>query len=243
MKKQMIIGIMIVLGLLMGNYVPVARATANADAFDFPFEADGGTRPPSWASYNVQNSSLTDWSPCYGKNMSQLQHAGEDWFRAAGTDVHAIANGRVIYIAAGWDHGDAIVIEHTLQSGWSNPWGSNIIYSVYLHVDRSVSQWDDVSRRQVIGHVHDWPGNSHSHLEVRRYGDMSSILRCPSSGSSSWIGPSYTDSGVNPDIFGYTNPQNWIDNHRGGTPPPPSCLTVTGIFRRMGNQVQIGQIA
>jgi hypothetical protein len=35
--------------------------------------------------------------------------------------------------------------------------------------------------------------------------------------NTSWPGPGYTDTGCNPDWFGYTHPSNWIDGHRPGS--------------------------
>jgi hypothetical protein len=150
--------------------------------------------------------------------MSQLQHAGEDWFRAAGTNVYAVGNGRVIWANyANWP-GAVVIIEHTLANGWMNPWEENTIYSVYGHLSTSglVSQWSDVSRGQVIGQLYNQSANSHIHFEMRRYGDMSDVLFCPATGYSSWPGPGYTDTNVDPDTYGYVNPSAWIDSHRLG---------------------------
>jgi len=107
-----------------------AAAAARANAFDFPFEADGGTRPPAHASYGIKNEQLSSrWAPCYGEYMSELLHAGEDWFRPIGTKVRAIANGTVVYTQTRRD-GDAVVIRHDLKPGWTSPSGGNTIFSV-----------------------------------------------------------------------------------------------------------------
>lgn len=215
----MVVCLLVLIAVVPAVQPGVTRAAMQADAFVFPFEPDGGKRPPKTASYDQKNPYLKDkdgkdlLSECYDKSMTQLQHAGEDWFRPVGTEVHPIANGRVVYLSW-WDHGDAIVIEHTLPAGWRNPWGGDTIYSVYLHLTAKVKLDQDVTREQVIGYVNWHPGNSHLHLEVRQHADMSGILKCPASKETSYIGPSYTDAGVSPDTFGYTNPQYWISSHR-----------------------------
>ena len=68
--------------------------------------------------------------------MWQLRHAGEDWFRKPGTPVYAVAKGKVILVQSRTD-GNAIVIEHQLPT--QQAWGSDEIYSVYLHVNSSVT--------------------------------------------------------------------------------------------------------
>ncbi len=203
---------------------PAVMATAVTDGFDFPVDPKDGSsgRPPWYASYNVQNPYVGGWSNCYGKPLSQLQHAGEDWFRAAGSNVYAVANGRVIWAQyANWP-GAVVIIEHTLPDGVTPPWGGNLIYSVYGHLDASTlpPQWSDVQRGQFIGRVHNQGSNSHVHFELRRYGNMgqapgnvNGYFFCNTAG---WPGPGYTNTNANPDWFGYTNPSLWIDGHRPG---------------------------
>ena len=208
----------------------------DTDGFDFPVDPRDGSsgRPPWYASFNAQNPYLNKWSNCYGKTMSQLQHTGEDWFRNAGSNVYAIANGRVIW-AGRWDNADAIIIEHRLPSGQSTPWGNPLIYSMYGHVNRKVSQWSDVSRGQVIAQIYNWGSNSHTHFEIRRYGNMQDAPEwvngrrlCMKAG---WPGPGYTDTDANPEWWGYIKPSDWIDHHRpgggggGNTCPAPSLLS------------------
>lgn len=103
---------------------PVLILAAQTDGFDFPVDPRDGSsgRPPWYASYNVQNPYVSGWSNCYGKPRSQLQHAAEDWFRSAGSNVYAVANGRVIWSDKNANYpGGVIIIEHTLPSGVSNP--------------------------------------------------------------------------------------------------------------------------
>ena len=204
---------------------PLVIQAADTDGFDFPVDPrDGSSGTPPWyASYDVQNPYLSDWSSCYGKPLSDLQHAGEDWFRSAGSNVYAVANGRVIWANENANYpGGVVIIEHTLPSGVSNPWGGNLIYSMYGHLAAGslVAEWTDVQRGQVIGRVYDWGSNSHVHFEMRRYGNMGqapgSVNGC-SFCNTSWPGPGYTDTGCSPDWYGYTHPSNWIDSHRPGS--------------------------
>jgi murein DD-endopeptidase MepM/ murein hydrolase activator NlpD len=203
----------------------IEMLAASADGFNFFVNPpDGGTRAPWYTSYNARNPYLTGTAACYNKPYTQLQHTAEDWFRSAGTPVYAVANGRVIYIHPSTYPGNVIIVEHTLPSGTSNPWGGNIIYSVYAHVNSEVSTWQDVSKGQRIANVLSWPNNasnSHIHFEMRRYGDMTNILRCPANGAATWPGPGYSNTDVHPDTYGYTNPSGWIDSHRTISPPPP----------------------
>lgn len=208
---------------------PVRAAYADADGFDYPFSS--GNPPPPHASYNANNGDLTDTAPCYNRPYFQLQHAGEDWFRSAGTQVKAVANGRVIWAANANYPGTVVIIEHALRDGWTSPWGGDMIYSMYGHLATSgyLPQWSDVSRGQNIGSVYNWNSNSHLHLEMRRYGDMSFLI-CPSNRRSSWPGPGYTNAGEHPDTYGYTHPSNWISGHRpggggGDTTDPTGSIT------------------
>jgi murein DD-endopeptidase MepM/ murein hydrolase activator NlpD len=214
----------------------VGALAAQTDGFDFPVDPRDGSsgRPPWYAGYNVQNPSLQNcgdsngdgkddcWSSCYNKWFSQLQHAGEDWFRSAGSNVYAIANGRVIWSDKNAKYpGGVIIIEHTLPPGVSNPWGGNLIYSMYGHLDENslISQWADVKRGQLIGKVYNWGSNSHVHFEVRRYGNMQQAPEWVNGYhfcNTTWPGPGYTDTNAHPDWFGYTHPSNWIDGHRPG---------------------------
>jgi murein DD-endopeptidase MepM/ murein hydrolase activator NlpD len=202
----------------------VGALAAQTDGFDFPVDPRDGSsgRPPWYAGYNVQNPSVSGWSSCYNKPLNQLQHAGEDWFRSAGSNVYAIANGRVIWSDKNANYpGGVIIIEHTLPPGISNPWGGNLIYSMYGHLDPNslISQWADVTRGQLIGKVYNWGSNSHVHFEVRRYGNMQQAPEWVNGYhfcNTTWPGPGYTDTNAHPDWFGYTHPSNWIDSHRPG---------------------------
>lgn len=219
------------------TYMPPMTALADqTDGFDFPVDPrDGSSGRPDWyANYNVQNPYLQNcgdsngdgkddcWSSCYNEWFSKLQHAGEDWFRSANSNVYAVANGRVIWARNANYPGGVVIIEHSLPSGVSNPWGGNLyIYSMYGHLDPNslVSELKDVQRGQIIGRVYNWGSNSHVHFEMRRYGNMQQAPEWVNGYyfcNTSWPGPGYTDTDANPDWFGYTHPSAWIDGHRPG---------------------------
>lgn len=204
---------------------PTFITTAVTDGFDFPVDPrDGSSGRPSGSLRYNQTGNGTKVTTCYGKPMWELQHAGEDWMRTPGSNVYAVANGRVIWAQNFNWPGAVVIIEHELPNGVTPPWGGTRIYSLYGHLDPSSlpSQWSLVQRGQIIGKVLSWPddpSNSHVHFELRQYGDMH---QAPSNVNgyffcnTSWPGPGYTDTNANPDWFGYTNPSLWIDGHRPG---------------------------
>ena len=208
---------------------PVIALAAETDGFDFPVDPRDGSwgRPTGSLRYN-QTGNGTDPTTCYGKPMWELQHAGEDWMRPAGSNVYAVANGQVIWAKYENYPGAVVIIMHTLPSDTSNPWGGNLIYSMYGHLDSGsiISQWTEVRRGQLIGKIYNWGTNSHVHFEMRRYGNMQQAPQWVNGCyfcNTSWPGPGYTNTGCHPDWFGYTHPSNWIDTHRpgGGANQPP----------------------
>lgn len=184
-------------------------------AFDDPFYT--GPHAPSHAGYGVANAELARADTCYGAAghyLNQLSHAGEDWFRSVGTPVHAVAKGKVIVVAKGFDHGDAIIIEHELST--EQAWGSNKVYSVYLHVTSAVTPEELVDSDTVIANVHDYPApnSPHLHWEIRKIPSMKNAPipeKCKI--KSGAVGPGYTDTGTNPDDFGYMKPSRWVQDN------------------------------
>lgn len=221
------------------SYVAPPHAPDETDGFDFPVDPRDGSsgRPPWYTSYSVQNPYVQGWSPCYNRNFSELVHAGEDWFRSAGSPVYAVANGTVIWSDRNANYpGGVIIIQHTLPSGVVNPWGGNVIFSMYGHLNTNslISQWSNVQRGQQIAVIYDWGSNSHTHFEMRAYGNMQQAPQWVNGYffcNTSWPGPGYSDTGSNPDWYGYTHPSNWVDGHRPGgggsdtTPPTASWVS------------------
>jgi murein DD-endopeptidase MepM/ murein hydrolase activator NlpD len=97
----------------------------------------------------------------------------------------------------------------------SSRWGSDKIYSVYLHVSSSVKLGQSVDIDKAIATVHKYdPNNSHLHWEIRRYASMMDApisAKCKT--KSLEVGPSYTNTGTNPDDFGYINPSRWVEEN------------------------------
>lgn len=91
---------------------------------EFNYPLRGGPPAPPYATYGVANPNLAARPTCFGNRghyLNQLTHAGEDWFRPAGTPVYPVAAGKIITVVPGWDHGDAIVVEH--QKPAQQEWG------------------------------------------------------------------------------------------------------------------------
>lgn len=160
-------------GLVCAAVPHTVTAQALVDGFDFPLKTRGGSPQPSVA-YNVRNPYLdNEESRCYGKALSELQHAGEDYKGEAEAPVSAIANGRVVWSGSTAEFYGTVIIEHILPEGVANPWGGNLIYSLYGHLqpESVVARETEVQRGQVIGRLRS-EDNPHFHLEVRRYASM-----------------------------------------------------------------------
>jgi murein DD-endopeptidase MepM/ murein hydrolase activator NlpD len=200
--------------------------------------------------YGIQNPDLKYTSPCFGMEMRQLFHAGEDWYRrdklnTMGSEVTAIADGVVTFADRTMVYpGRVVIIRHTLPS-------AQIIYSVYAHLDYeglAVDLGQTVYRGQRLGTVLDqvydgrYPQyhpegyDSHLHFEIRYFGDGTHIYEPQCAGSMPGRGYTYPD---HPDDFpasgGYTDPNNFlISQGLGGfvplllNPPPTATPTRTG---------------
>jgi murein DD-endopeptidase MepM/ murein hydrolase activator NlpD len=104
------------------------------------------------------------WISLFGSRRSynggprDFYHAGLDFYAAAGTEIHAVAPGVVVF--AGWMdvRGNATMIDH----GWG-------VYSAYLHQsEQRVKAGDKVDAGQVIGLVGGTgrAAGPHLHLEI-----------------------------------------------------------------------------
>jgi murein DD-endopeptidase MepM/ murein hydrolase activator NlpD len=211
---------------------PPTIFAAQTDGFDFPVDPKTSPtidqRPPSYTAFNVKNSNLRTYVSCFDTGWYNLQHTGEDWFRDQNSPVYAVANGHVVYSGNQNYPGAVVIIEHTLPSGVTNPWGGNTIYSMYAHLNLNdlIAVNTDVSRGQKIGSVFpqytNGQPNFHIHFEIRRYKFMSDAP--PVSGYSkncigdspkhSVAGAGYSWANADPALWGYMNPSGWIDGHR-----------------------------
>lgn len=179
--------------------------------------------------YGITNPDLSHFSNCFGTNMSNLYHAGQDLYRAdrqstSGAEVTAVADGIVSdYSVSGNYPGKAIVIKHLLPGGL-------YVYSVYMHLENiAITQGQSVTRGQRLGTVifqpydgnfpqyHPDPLNddSHIHFEMRLFASAANIYADhPSCNLGDAPGRGYTFPQL-PDTFptpetGYRNPRTYI---------------------------------
>ena len=141
----------------VGDVLPVtAQELQNvvANGFDYPVGKPDGSGWTFWHGFEH-----------YGAVHRGSYHAGEDWYseseKTAYQPVYAIGHGVVKY-ASGDYPGNVVVIEHKLPNG--ETW-----FSMYGHVNASVSPNQAVSRGQQVGTIYDWGGNSHLHFEIRNF--------------------------------------------------------------------------
>ncbi len=144
---RLLIGITAVAAVLVGIVGSPARAEAAATSYQYPCS------PYQLSGYNF-GQYVSGWG----------YHAGQDIGCSAGTPVHAIADGTVVYSALtpdSWRWGNLIMIQHT------NPDGSKAT-SLYGHLsnNRRVSAGQRVSKGQHIGAI--GPSNTR---ENGRWGD------------------------------------------------------------------------
>jgi len=127
-------------------------------------------------------------------------HPAEDWNGNGGgntdlgQDVHAVANGKVVYAAdAGRLWGNIVIIEHTFYENQER----KEIRSLYAHLHEiKVRKGDDVARRQIIATVGQDPDklyNAHLHLELRWDKSLTPTYWPSSNGKDqAWVREHYT---------------------------------------------------
>jgi murein DD-endopeptidase MepM/ murein hydrolase activator NlpD len=195
--------------------------------------------------YGIMNPELVG-TTCFGIAWQKIYHAGEDLYRedaesTEGTEVTAVADGRVVYANPFTNYpGLVVIIEHGLPS-------EQRIYSVYSHLDDdslAVTAGDVVTRGQRLGTVlymrytgrypeHNPSGedDSHLHFEMRYFYDARNIYTSYPACNGSTPGRGYTYP-EHPDDFptpgaGYTDPSTFIEERAEivrsvttGTPTP-----------------------
>jgi murein DD-endopeptidase MepM/ murein hydrolase activator NlpD len=140
-----------------------------------------GDRVVEDTNYDVQNPDLKG-NTCFGVAWEKLWHAGQDLYRtdgksAAGAEVTAVADGKVVYANPDINYpGLVVILEHNT--------GGETLYSMYAHLDDNsleVKEGDQVIRGQRLGTVlkqrytgrfsalHPSGDDSHLHFEVRRF--------------------------------------------------------------------------
>lgn len=177
-------------------------------------------------NYDVQNPDLKGLT-CFGVGWEKLWHAGQDLYRvdgksAAGAEVTAIADGKVVYANPDINYpGLVVIIEHSVNG--------EKLYSVYAHLNDSslqVAEGDAVQQGEVLGTVlkqrytgrfparHPSGDDSHLHFEVRRFLNARNIYASAPDCNGLVAGRGYTYP-VHPDNFpvraqGYVDPATVI---------------------------------
>jgi len=151
----------------------LSAETAPADGFDF---AVGD--PDGKGSYTDKATGKTydGWriATRFTEKYSMGLHTGEDWNGNGGgdtdlgQDVHAVANGRVVFAEnCGRLWGNVVIIEHVYYENYER----KKIRSLYAHLQTiKVRRGEEAPRRRVIGTVGQDPDktfNAHLHLELR----------------------------------------------------------------------------
>jgi murein DD-endopeptidase MepM/ murein hydrolase activator NlpD len=179
-----IIGLSAMLGLglllLPFSQAVLAQTEPVADEFSLPLGfRDGLSYEPRIThnsegqlientDYGVKNPDLQG-NTCFGVSFDQIYHAGEDWYRADGSntaraEVTAVANGQVAFADPTMNYpGLVVIIEHTLTSGRK-------VYSVYAHLDDSsleVEAGQNYTGR--YPEYHPSGDDSHLHYELRDF--------------------------------------------------------------------------
>lgn len=96
---------------------------------------------------------------------SKRAHQGWDFFAPVGTQVHAVAAGKVVYAADRGDFGLLVVVQHA-KAG---------VFSAYAHLSRidvtlgaSVGLGDQIGRSGCTGNAEGMTGpDQHLHFEIR----------------------------------------------------------------------------
>ncbi len=134
--------------------------TPIADSFQSPL-AEGSFTLGIY-QYGIAYAGIPGWDG--------ILHPGNDYLAAEGTDVTAMADGKVVWAEDQGAYGTTVVLEHILSAG-------EHVYSLYAHLGtESVSYGQQIKRGEVIGEVgHSGDGSGgvdHLHLEIRKAGAM-----------------------------------------------------------------------
>jgi len=169
------------------------------------------------ASYQTErpvqhNGGIVNQTYLYGEAFGSNQHRGIDILDSNGTDVYAIAAGKVVAVreynndGQGSYFGNYVMIRHTKQH-WDSDNNSNFyIYSIYAHLKHNsvnVALNDLVAAGQQIAQIDNTGNSSGNHLH----------LQIVSSSSSNKNDPQEWAWSQNESI----NPEMWIEpfDHNG----------------------------
>jgi murein DD-endopeptidase MepM/ murein hydrolase activator NlpD len=206
--------------LILSLIALAACAEVEPTTVEATAEVAGAWAPPLTSTFwrigfNIVNPSVPGFGNCFQKPLNQLVHSGEDWANAAGTAVHAIGAGTVVYAQFANYPGNVVVIRHDLSAAERAALGiSNAsVFSMYGHLGTlAVSVNQAVSVGQTVGTILDQGANSHVHWEVR-------TVMTPQLCSVTPPGPGYTNTGTDARSFGYLSPSGSVAALQSSAPP------------------------
>lgn len=199
-------------------------------------------------SYPLGDPAQTHWGLLQAFNhfstnpRYESYHAAEDWYQrggpTAGEPVYAVADGVVKYAAAANYPGEVVIVEHLLPNG--ETW-----YSSYGHLgSRLVNRGEVVQRRQPLGTIYDWPGNSHLHFEIRQF-FITDVINGPHAaltrhrnyppGPGYWPVGDFKTTQERPLDRGWVEPSAFIKSHPRYQPLQPD--TIYGQIKLQGQTV------
>ncbi|UCH63726.1 MAG: M23 family metallopeptidase [Fidelibacterota bacterium] len=184
--------ILATLGFLLIFYGCQNNPTSDADTFQFPL-----------ASYRI-------WQPFANKNpqFNSKYHCAEDAYGDGGTEVYAIADGKISYSGSMLGYGWLIIVDHP----------GHKVYSLYGHLStrRTKATSGEVQKGEVIGYLADddedgsggtYPDwGPHLHFGLRQ----GSRADYPDSGDDRWMA-GYTVA--HPNDLGWLEPTVFIEEH------------------------------
>ena len=247
--KVMLVAFLPLLGelLLLAPPATEAQSPPAALLFSPPLGYRDGTRYGPRITYSdgslnllIENTDYGILNPdlqgntCFGRDWSQIYHAGEDWYRSDGSstfgaEVTSVADGKVLFANPINYPGRVVIIQHLLPSGQN-------VYSMYGHIGNlAVSSGQIVTRGQRLGTViyqpytgrypeyHPSGDDSHLHFEIRYFYDGSNIYTDYPACNGIIPGRGYTYPD-HPDNFpapgaGYTDPTTFLQNRAGAFLP------------------------
>lgn len=204
----------------------VSQTNAIADSFIVPVT---NTTSDGFLYASIPGTAVPapDKDTCYGKKWKELYHAGHDYMASGNTNVLAVADGIVKYVAYKNFPGSVVIIEHNLG-------GNDKVYSMYGHLVKRPNDPIDpqppvyagqtVAKGMIIGQVLPDEDNSHLHFEIRTFEDGSFLcgMGPETFKESNGYTPIHPDfpynannigsSGFDPNHDGYTAPNTFIAN-------------------------------
>lgn len=220
LKLLFFVGILAVIYMGAFSTVWASDSTFNDDLLAEPALQQCGTiNDPTQLMYPVNRDEFVLINPFSRPNarFDGRLHTGDDWVKregeSLGEPVYAIGPGRVMYSnPLGWgrDKG-VIIIEHIIRDGYT-------FYALYGHIEELNDvvfppSGTCVAAGELIGVIGDPRPAPHLHFEVRIFDPFTP-------------GPGYWP--IDPQLEGWLNPSQFIDNWRGWLHPAHRWHVVAG---------------